>query len=733
VNSFGKYTSIKDAINALPAAGGEVCILPGLYFEHVLIHDRRDVVLRGCGWQTRIASPSLKPPPPPGIDAPALHNAGAPNPASGTTTFPAVITVSASQHVQLLSFAVEAATDEVGILLDGIGTLSVTPQPAEGEVNAPRALIINQGGRVIDVTIEDLVITASTLPAILAARVTLLQIEANRIAMENVHSRWPAVWVSGSEIRIVHNWVGVRSAAADREWLPVTVTGDLAADAKAGATVTTGIFGIVPLHPGGIQIAGPSEDVFVIENEIDSAGRNGITLGSVSILDGNGNDTGEINGVTTEVLGPCENITLTIPGSKSGQQGGKVVAAGKLINIQINRNRIRNTGLCGIGPVGFFDLKQELEIITIENLTIDANSISRTVMGTLAAHDAQLSIFGYAAVCVPDVENLVIRDNSITDFGNQPGDTVCGIFVLHGQMLEISRNQVLETRDWSRTSSDQLPAVGGLRGGIVIVLATPPTFTATSSPYTDAVGIAAEYTPPVYIPGLPALRVEHNVVRIAVGEALEALGYGPFSIVNNHLATGGMVKIGGSSLAETVLILNLGTAIEAASSVGNYSKLNEGNYVYSSNFASRKSGNPSNGAVLFTNNICELEAQISRRRCFASVAILSLDDLIFSNNQCWLDGPRLTASLDALLAAGSLQVTSNRFQEAAGFPVAASGVTIGVLNITGQNISTYCLFVTGILQPALNVDNISLLGSEVCDGVARNMKLNFKESDYTQP
>jgi hypothetical protein len=354
-------------------------------------------------------------------------------------------------------------------------------------------------------------------------------------------------------------------------------------------------------------------------------------------------------------------------------------------------------------------------------------------MGTLAAHDAQLSIFGYAAVCVPDVENLVIRDNSITDFGNQPGDTVCGIFVLHGQMLEISRNQVLETRDWSRTSSDQLPAVGGLRGGIVIVLATPPTFTATSSPYTDAVGIAAEYTPPVYIPGLPALRVEHNVVRIAVGEALEALGYGPFSIVNNHLATGGMVKIGGSSLAETVLILNLGTAIEAASSVGNYSKLNEGNYVYSSNFASRKSGNPSNGAVLFTNNICELEAQISRRRCFASVAILSLDDLIFSNNQCWLDGPRLTASLDALLAAGSLQVTSNRFQEAAGFPVAASGVTIGVLNITGQNISTYCLFVTGILQPALNVDNISLLGSEVCDGVARNMKLNFKESDYTQP
>jgi hypothetical protein len=37
VNTFGKYTSINDAINALPEFGGEVCILPGHYFENVLI------------------------------------------------------------------------------------------------------------------------------------------------------------------------------------------------------------------------------------------------------------------------------------------------------------------------------------------------------------------------------------------------------------------------------------------------------------------------------------------------------------------------------------------------------------------------------------------------------------------------------------------------------------------------------------------------------------------------
>ena len=78
--------------------------------------------------------------------------------------------------------------------------------------------------------------------------------------------------------------------------------------------------------------------------------------------------------------------------------------------------------------------------------------------------------------------------------------------------------------------------------------------------------------------------------------------------------------------------------------------------------------------------------------------------------------------------AAFLQVTSNRFQESALFPVLASGFTIGGLNITSQNISTYCLFATGALQPALDMNNLSLIGSEICDSLARNLKLNFKDS-----
>jgi hypothetical protein len=714
VDSIGQFTSINAAINALPAAGGEVCILPGRYFENVLIQGRRDIVLRGCGWQTRIASASLKPNAAGTADGPPVGGAAA-------LTFAAVITISASEHVKLLSFAVEAARNEVGVLVDGTGVRSPGTPANPNETIHLRSVILDRG-KTIDVTLDDLVITASMLPAILADRVALLQIERNRVAMANVRSQWPAVWVSGREIRVVHNWVGIQGKAVNRQWLPAAVTQDLAAGPStavaAGGGATT-----VPLHPGGIQIAGPATDVFVIENEIDGAGRNGITLGSLTIVKEDGSSTGEITGVTIELPGPCDTtITLTIPGSTTDDGGGRrIIASGPLRNIQINRNRIRDTGLCGIGPVGFFNLAKALEVISIVNLIITANTIQSTLLGERTELGGKLSLFGYGAICVPDVQTLMIRDNNITDFGRQPGDLACGIFVLHGEMVEISRNHVLEMRDW--TERPEQTAGTGLRGGIVLVLVTPPSLQALQS-FTGASIASAAQSAPLYLPTLPALRVEHNSVRIPSGNALAAAGYGPFSIVNNHLSTGGTVNREGRPLAETVLILNLSTSIESQGAGGKYSGLVEGKHVYASDLG-RVNVNPSCGAVLFTNNICQFEARWSGHRCVASVVILSLDDLIFANNASWVDGPPQTAILDALLIAGSLQVTSNRFQEAAGFPVAASGFTAGALNITSQNISTYCLFATGTLQPAIKNNNLSLVPAQLCEAAGRKMNLNF--------
>jgi Family of unknown function (DUF6519) len=745
VESFGAFTSIQKAIDSLPASGGEVCILPGRYFENVFIENRKDVVVHGCGWQTRIASaalqPALPPPVPSIVAAPGLASnptgaaAGAAGSAAGTTatTFAAVITVAGCQHIELRSFAVEAATGEVGILLDGAGALAATPPTAAPQTpsgnanNTLRDVVITNLRGVTDVTIKDLILTASTRPAILAQRVRLLRIDENRIAMANVPSMWPAVWVSGAEIHIDHNWVGIQSAANNVEWLPASVAADLSADASASASSGTNSVGTnaaafvnvskVALHPGGIQIAGPSQDVFITENEIEGGRRNGITLGSFTILDANGNDTGATTGVVVVEPGPCDTTTTTLePGSPaSGSTGTQVVAGGRLLRILIARNRIRNMGLCGIGPVGFFNLLQTLEIITIEDLNISSNAISSTLLSALAVASETVSVFGYGAICIPDVLNLIIRDNTITDFGATPGLEVCGIFILHGEMVEISRNHVIETRDWAEDSTDVQKSASGVRAGIMILLVEPPTLTASysTSPWAPASPTGASLSnasgtifSPVYQPGLPALRIEHNIVRVPLGETLAVLGFGPFSIVNNHFGCGGTIRATGTPIAQTVLIMNLGKAIESVATAGTFTGQYASAGASYTHVNAAAVASPSSGGVLFTNNVCQLEERASRQRAFSSVLILSLDQLLFNSNHCWIDGPERSVTIDAALLAGSTQVTSNRFQEAIG-SVLASGLTFGVLNISTQNLSTYCLLVDGTLTR--NTDNLAAI------------------------
>ena len=685
MESFGQFTKIQDAINSLPAGGGEICILPGRYFENVKISQQTDIVIHGCGWRTRVASPSL---------APIQLEAQAPA-AAAANALSAVISIASSKHVELRSFVVEAGDGDIGILVDG----DTAPAPSAPAVNVAKIEVLKQPG-VIDTTIKEMVITASTRPAILARNTELLRINGNRIVMEDVRSTASAVYASGTELRIEQNWIGLLQSFDAR--LPAVVTSDFNNSASAVPDATNA--GLNAKHPGGIHIGGLSEDVYILENEIEGGSRNGITLGSLEILDNKGKNTGRVAGVLVTLEDDCATTgTALVSGTNPGAGGGSIVSGGRLVNIQIHRNRIRNMGLCGIGPVGFFDLTETPEIITVEGLNISENGISNTLQrSTDPVAASQASFLGYGAISVADVDGLIIRDNTITDFGATPGLAVYGIFILHGEMIEISRNKIMDTRDWTRAVHKASPPNGG-GGGIMVLLATPPSSSNPASAYVAA-GV-----PPIFEPGLPALRVEHNMVRVPLGEALAAIGIGPFSIVNNHLSTGGNLRGTGTELAQTVLLMNLGNAIEAVGAASTPSGLflrAKTSKVGSHSLVSNSLVDLSSGAVLFTNNICQLEARLSGQSAAASVFIFTLDHLTFANNHCWLDAANLDAFTDALLLAGTLNVVGNRFQEAPNFPVLLSGLTVGIFNITAQNISTYCL-VAGGLFPIVN-NNLSL-------------------------
>ncbi len=509
-----------------------------------------------------------------------------------------LVAILSSRHVRLSDLCIEAADGECGVLLDF--------------AKQDEARLFEKRPSNIDVRLADLAISASTRPGILVNEAELVEAVSNRIAMKDVFSQWPGVYLSGVELRFRHNWVGLFRATP--EWLPAEMARDVGgyAASRAASAVKKGLGA-----PGGVQIAGASKDVFMIENEIEGGDGNGIALGSVRLLNADGVDTGVLTGVVMTAKDDCATtISNQIPGTISSG-GGKatVVAASRLINVTIARNRIRDMGLCGIGPVGFFDLAAAVEAISLENLTIAGNTIERSLNWPLAEN-----AFGYGAICVPDVKGLRILDNAITDFGASPGAAhAWGILVLLAELAEISRNRVLETRDFALASSDAKEGAGG-RGGIAIAGVAPPSFpsTATLDSWTPADSAPSSFVPaavaPAFEPGLPALRIDNNVVRVPAGLALEAVGLGPFSILGNHFATGGPTRISGSLPATTVLLLNIGAAIEFDQAFYKYAELYATKQASASHFSPATLAASTNGTVLFAKNVCQLEARASGQR-----------------------------------------------------------------------------------------------------------------------
>jgi hypothetical protein len=765
----GTYSTIAAAIQALPDSGGEISILPGDYYENVVLSGRRNVVIRGCGWQTHVFSASLDP----GASSSGSSSGAAPaSPAE--SGLPAVFTIVDCENIELRSFSISADKGQIGILLDR-STASKKGAPREAGRAGTEIVFIEEGKGDTDVLLEKLILAASTLPAIVAVSVDELKIADNRIYMKDVASEWAAVYLSGEDMLFEHNWVGLGTAtefiptpAAPVNALPLegakessftkagyaklqkaeklllkTAQKAAAKSAKTGEITLSTLTKLAQKAPGGIHVAGPSKNVFIVENEIVGGAGNGITLGNFIILDKTGADTRKLTGVRWEPEQMCSSGgTTQIPGSTgSGSTTTKIGAGGPLRNVNIDRNLIHQMGTAGIGVVGFWNLLETLEIISIENLSITANMIVRTMLRLMIDIDTSSSGYGYGAISLADVANLTIRDNIITDFGVTPGAGVCGIFVLHAEVVEISRNQIRETRDWSDETLARVAETSDTRVGIQLYMVTPPAL--EGSAWTNSEGelrIDEEdfgddvrfREKPLYEPGLPALRLQENVVRVAVGLALKAFGYGPFSILGNHLSSGG--PLGDKSIREydltfkapskesskykdplLISIINLGLAIEDVDQGNGFAAM-EASLDSDDGFdVARNLANASCGAVLFANNTCQLEALMSGVRGLASVSIMSLDDVLFNSNLLWLDGPPVTALFDGMVMGQTVIAGNNRFQECRDYPVLHSAATVGRANITSQNIASYCLKIEAPAIRRVDFPNV-ILWRYYCDG-----------------
>jgi hypothetical protein len=386
--------------------------------------------------------------------------------------------------------------------------------------------------------------------------------------------------------------------------------------------------------------------------------------------------------------------------------------------------------LDGIGVIGFFDLREVDEFVSVRGLTICGNEILGCLLRAPAnIESAMAAHMGYGGIALADVTELVIHDNVIEHTGLMHAQPVCGVFLAHGEGIDISRNRILNN------GGQQNENVNGPRGGVYIASAVAPVALLGASAQANLED--RSFFVPVSVPeatGFPAAKVHDNIIGAPLGRALTIWALGPVSVVGNQLTSSGVVAQEKPTLFSpaTVFIFDLGLSNEfylqaSFAAIQAQSMLKPMRTVESTPQTRLADGN-----VLFVDNQCSLDLlESGKSGAYASITILSLDDVGFENNQCDCNlafGEDFILT-QAFLFATSLRVTGNRFKE--GFSNSPlSAMTLGLLNTTAHNQATHCLMILAPPAWLINEPNtivITAFFEGFCSGHLQQTFGNFLE------
>ena len=491
---------------------------------------------------------------------------------------------------------------------------------------------------------------------------------------------------------------------------------------------------------GGVQVGGGSSRVSVAHNVIDGGIAHGITLGSVTVRRDRLNFTGifegfikqrerdpkraarasDFDGAVAHFAGlervpggidvrddQAGNITAVPP------IGGLVVSDGDLRDVDLHANEIRRMGGCGISVAHFFDLVEgDGDFISVHGLSISENHIDDCLRVRFEPVPARLvDDLAFGGIALADAEDTVIRGNTIERCGARTRVPACGIFVLHGLGLDITRNRI---RHNGRTpQQDEEPRLDR-RGGIVIGYAEVPTREVRMRPKDDLARRRQD--------GQPALRVHDNVVIAPEGRALEAIALGPVSIHGNQFTSlgsdfrnrpdrspAGTDVPEGASLrtfidalgGAVVSVVDLGVSNELYLQVLGFSAMGLADTLAQPDTDGTEARPVlAGGNILFADNQVVLDALDGiSTLALSAITLSTLDDLAVADNQSDCDLVLDLVGVNTLAFGFSLRATGNRFKEGF-FNAFYSAITVGYMNSTTDNQGTHCFVRVGKQIPA---------------------------------
>jgi hypothetical protein len=704
--SFGSFTKIQDAVNALPADGGRVCVLAGEYHEQVTIADRQYVIIQGCGSRTRLIAPA------------------------GDDT--CGILISRSKHITIRSMLIDSALRPGIVIWDG-----QVPTPFAAAFGAPAdAPGVGVAGGVAAaaaratstrIRLERLKLMASARPAVAAFGGTFITLRNSGIQHgpltaaigKDDAGRWPAVYSLADDVLIECN--EIRGVASPNE--PVTAVGL--------PTFRT-------MAMGGIQIGGGSERVEIRRNVIDRGNGDGITLGSWAWVPSAkvGAPWGELIGVWQIVPAGfgiiidddgCIVIVWDPPPPNDGGNPMVPVSMGTVRDVRIVDNAITRMGRCGVGVARWWPLDGKDEMIRVERLTIETNRIIECLQLEIPELPASLrEAAASGAIALADGEIIVIRDNVIVHNGRTHVDPICGVFCLRAAGLSVERNRIVDNAP--RVAGKDPPRTG-FRGGVFVLQALPPSTV-----------IAVDAGAALRTNGVPAARVVENIIAVPEGRCVVLIGQGTFVVSDNQLTSRGVgtanFGLGGASISGNtgntgitgfmdffggcaVFLFNLGRTNEIGAEVGLWQSMKDMDITPGPGLDPTR---PvlAGGDTLFAHNTVSLDLiESGAVAVLSSIIVVSIgDDAEVDGNQMQIEQQRDVVLLNALVLGWSTRFTNNRCEEALTSTL-LSGFVIAIMAAVTSNVSTHCILVAaGLAAVASNVSLLEAFDPRACGGTA---------------
>jgi hypothetical protein len=500
VGSRGDYLSLRSAIDGLPAEGGRVCVLPGTYTETVRIA-RSDVIVEGCGQQTRLRTPA-------------------------DNTDPALIHVLAPR-VRIRKLALETL-GQIGVLAGQeelnadpvaddlvLECLTVVADERVGVGGQTRAAIdVRRGNRALIRECEVTMGGSVSDEAGMFVRGQDIRVERCRIETirtDEAFAAWGGLQIGGASQRVqvrrnrIAGGLGPGITLGSLEWIAETTTTTTHFGAGSGVQNTFDPcaplqVSVQPVAVNDVRFdpesAGDLDEILIVDNRIESMQGNGIS------------------------------VLTTLPLEEEGEQDLITVD-----RITIERNRIFNC--------------------VVQSRTLASSSpVQKTKKLSLGEEEVfgqfLVSSIPPAGIVLVDGEHVVIRDNDIRDNGTTDPGPIAGVCIFFGNDIVIEGNRI-QNNGLRQPAS--IPSISSMRSGIAISLAGIASNQPTQD-QSDTLG--------------SSLRVIGNTVEHPNGPALAARATGPITIEDNYLLSlGNNATAQQAGTAHAVALVNAGMPWES--------------------------------------------------------------------------------------------------------------------------------------------------------------------------